>query len=1252
MAASEIDSAHLEELLAALRPPALPQQSLERKNVALFKLTTWKRSYVAPILAALSLRPEFHANGIRFDWLQRLVIAYANGKRKPSNGEIAAALNGGLQAANVSRQEDPIEDLLCDLIATPLGNFRIVQGQVESAAAYTQTLLDALTSLPTKSGNVALHPVLALLQLSDAIAQRAQIDRSTMSGGQPGATLGIPSDALLARAAHNVTFHDRELVSLGIPFDTLSIFYLQPHEFAAVADKAPGDSALDVRPLLRDGEKTIVLAPSAISTAVRARIVQIARETHQLESLAEQLLKIQEDFSEQTDFWPVSNLGLGNTFQSGMRAVVHEYSEGRFLQVIQLPVQFNDFPRLGFGSTRTLLKDQTQFIEGNVATFWQRLANAPLLRDAVTVLLMSGWGLPTAFAPNIDAAAAPEEWLWIPVGFAEAAVMGCCEDGKFRDIVRLTSQRRRLEAEGFSFQNLNGLLNFFGFWKDTNGNLIPEHIKDITLPFNLVTPTDCLLEPRREAAIRRDFRTLFAPNDLAKRVQRMKWGDDIPLLPIYGSLDDLAARQLVGAVRNSSHTWWVECISADGEMTEWRYGIFDALLHWLAAMSVKGGETLPIALSHGPASIRLRPPASQPRNEHFDDPPKRDALPETITVTTENGAFVVTVDVAWMLYLADHQNIAELELAAAALHALVASNGGSVSRDDARDLVARTIASNDWRWIHATRSQSPQELLASYSLVPEFREVSFSAASLAKCGSVWALRDREQGMEINGEEACQEFLASYRDHILSEVIAFIRDCNRSALVLKAATAYQSARLEQAQWRRSIRALRAIDGIAADERAFTRQYQINAVQRAAKSVCEIAAVEGRAEGGELPDDVELQELFAKIMLLLGNGERFASIRVGLAQPTLRLSPAGDLLSDRGPFDAVIRPAVEWSNRQHLDDAADHYATRRTTSDSKKPEWDAEFRDAIESEYGVSPEAFIELSFVLTREAKARAENAFIVRRSALAESLRANRQYGHDAARLLDRFTLGNRSGWHDRPEGLVEADFDLCKFDRPYSLISRPLLALDASHDPFVLVCPLFVSDASMYSLMGLRLGTLQGRFWSSDAARGFAGSRANELGDEFESTVADALERRGLEVWKRCSLGWALNMKVNSQLGDIDILALNRAANRLWIVEAKNLRFCRSEFEVASRISEYRGRTITDSKGREYPDKMLRHIRRVQFLREHRGALCGRLELPQAPEVHGLLLVDSPQPMNFRMLENLEDGGNTFLQSISEFAF
>lgn len=310
-------------------------------------------------------------------------------------------------------------------------------------------------------------------------------------------------------------------------------------------------------------------------------------------------------------------------------------------------------------------------------------------------------------------------------------------------------------------------------------------------------------------------------------------------------------------------------------------------------------------------------------------------------------------------------------------------------------------------------------------------------------------------------------------------------------------------------------------------------------------------------------------------------------------------------------------------------------------------------AIETEYRTSVDSFVNLQYALVRMAQARRESVFTMPLSELANAMNSDDNFpSDDIGAFLERLTLPRRSRWLDIPAGLSEADFNLSRFDRPYSIINRPLVAIDDGADPLVLVAPIFVSDASMYSFSGLREGTLNNTYWISDAARAYAGSQGHAMGERFEDDVGERLRKLGLEVWTRRALSWALNMKVDPAFGNIDVLALSLDRRRVWVIEAKNLRLCRTEIEIASRLVEYRGRTKRHRNGRETPDKMLRHIRRVEFMRNHAKALSPRLKLDAPPDVRGLLVVDAPQPMNFFAAGQLPDGQTVMLDAIDDFKF
>ncbi len=1241
-----------------MAPPSVPDSAFHSSNVALFKLTTWKKTWAIAVIAGLLTDPQYYANGIRLDWLQRLVFSKAEGKRKPSSEELSHALNAGLERAKVLRLEDPSEELFCNILSTVKGAFRIFTGQWETPGPYTQTLLDAFHALPDgPSKQDALRLIYSALKLSDALAERCGVVPLTETSGSPQDVMPLPNLEGLRRLARRVTFTDVELAQLGIEKATLQPFMIEPRHFPFVSDRLPGDTPLEFYPLLGTANGLVVASPAAISLAVRATLVRAAKMGGMEDALLYELLKSQETFSQTTCFWPMHTLNLSPPDEHFLRGSICEFSRGHYLQIIQLPVTFSEFPEAAFGTAIDIGDAVARSVAHYVHEFWILLARRTDYRRGVTVLLSSGWGTPHSMTPPLDEEQEPMGWQFLHLSFADTAVLGACEDGKLSDVIRILRQVARLEEEGFEFHYANGILNLFGFWKLTKGNLIPEHHLDIEPPCNLQLPTDDLLQPRTEATQKVDLHALPLPGDGFRTVQRIEWTDR-ELKPIYGSIDDVMNGRLLGCVAFNRHVWWVGSTPKPDENREWCYRVWYAALQWLAAVGPHLTSTFPHAFPAGAFCVDIVIPAASAFERIDPRAPPTQALSTTVALLPHDGTHTRHLRIAetWLAYLPRPENDAEIEFVATLAEAL-SDAAHPMPRAEFGKHILGAIGSRDWRWLHAQRAITPMERLAGHGLVETFHRIPFSAVSYAKCGSIWAFHPRSEGCEINGEEKCGIFLANYHNQILNKLINDIQGFNRQQLVTAAAACYQSARVEQQRWRGTIRALRAISGAAADANAFVRQNEINAVQRAAKSVCEIAACEAQEAGGLIVGRIELDELFAKALLLFANGQRFASIRAGLVKPELRISPAGDLLSDRSIFDVTLRPAAEWFNNQALSEAARAYGRGsdenvNAETDGKLP-WDGELRRAVEAEYSDSAEAFFDLQYALLQLAEAKQRGEFIVKSSELAVFLDENQGFPNgDHRGLLERLTLPRRSSWLDRTLGLTESDFNLSRFDRRYSLINRPLLAVTSDPDPMILVAPLLVADAAIYSVSGLMDGTLNNEFWVSQAARKYAGSRGKAAGEAFEESVASALRSLNLKAWSRCKLSWALNQKVDDGLGDVDVMAISPDRKRVWVIEAKNLRLCRTEAEVAARLSEYRGRMTRDAKGRDAPDKMLRHIRRVEYVRARREALCPRLSLTETPNVKGLLIVDSPQPMNFYMLEKLEDGESAFLDNIGCFEF
>lgn len=991
----------------------------------------------------------------------------------------------------------------------------------------------------------------------------------------------------------------------------------------------------------------LVANPGSLSLAIRSALIDTATNGGVMSNFVTRLAETQESFALSTGFWPVPELRLSAMNRHLMRAGVVQFAPGRYLHVMQVLPDPTSFADAGFAGMVALREGAEASIASDVSRFWEFLSTQPDHRESISVLLLSGWGGSTMIRLQINESNAPAGWQYLALSFADAATLGACEDGRPWDLKRIQDQLDILEGAGYQIQRLNGAINLFGNWRDTDANFIPEHW-DADPPSVLWLPQNSLLKPRIEGESNRDVHSLRLPNGDFGIVQRAEWGQDGGVKPIYGSLESIRSGRLVGAVILKKRSWWIEVINRTdaSDQREWQFQIWNAVVQWLGVAAPTLISALPRDLPPAACLIRIVIQGSgEPQFEEIRS--FAGEARDYIELRKSDDVYEVVVTKHWENFIGRIANDAEFALASAVVEQIGNATGHSISRSEIDRVLRQAIPSTDWRYLHAFEARYPLERLAAHGFYPRFRKISRSAAALVRCGSVWGFWDCSRGREYQGEQECRDFLKTYYDFILNDLIHQIRFFDRKLLLQSAALAYGAARAESDQWKRTIRAMRSIHGPSIDGSAMRRSSEFNAVQRAAKTVCEIASCEAKDVGGAIPAYEDLDEMFARALLLFGNGQLYATIRGGLVKPHLKVSPAGDLLSDRSLFEKTFVPSSERFHLKAMNEASENYAERFAAEaepeTGEKLNWSDALRKAVSAEYCCSPEAFIDIQFRITQLCESAGSGVIFMRRSELSSAITADENFpDRDVVKLLDRLTLPRRDDWTIKPEGYMSRDLDLWRFDRKYSTIARPLISLSSEDDPFLMVSPIFVSDSIMYQLGALHYATVHSDgFWNSKEARAYAGARAKEIGEAFEDDVARRLNDAGYVTSPRKKITALLGQAVDGDLGDVDVFAQSRDGRHVVAIEAKSLKLCRTEAEVAARMTDYAGKVQVDDKGREKPDKLLRHLRRVQYLREHKVRLGQRLGLSAAPEVHGLMVVDAPQPMNFYMLESNTDAAS-----------
>ena len=1246
-----LDSADfdIEALLESMRPPSFPREICEKHPKLQAWLTRIDRKHTLSLLAGLQATPEFHANTIRLDWAMRLIAAFADGKEKLNREKLAMLLNVSLKKADVTRLEDPIEDFFVAPVVTRDGEFLTFQSTWENPAFHTEVVLEAFAELPDGQPKLdVLAGAQALLLIGDVIIRRAELERWVPGSGQPAHKLKLPSQRRLNDSATRMKLSWQEVEEI-IPDALLLTPFVLPDEPApSIADQPIGNALVDFKPLLADADGITLIAPGSITVAARGHLINEAA-THgmarrlQRNMLAEEAVRLRAGGFENLTEGPDSFAG-----NEVVRQKVTEVSRGHFVHFVLSMDGFQTWAAQGFsGMTEYGEKFFETVFEG--ARFARDAARKnPGFKDGMTILLLGGWGqgrmLEFEVPPDLRG------WQFQYMQPVEAITLGSLDDAKLPDLRRIWLIDRIVHGMGFELQNPSGFLNLFQWWKESDHALVPEDEVELVPPCVINFGSDRLFSARVESAQASDRRAVPFPEGTVRRVMRVDPRSHFERLePVYACIDAVQRGELLGVVLSGEWPVWVSR-DVTGPRTYDEYENWRTILRWVEIVAApQSGAILP----KGDRPLLITLHIEQPDADHLTDTVADQEVRDAISycIMTEGQSAELHIAAKWHHGLRRSDNFAEIILATTLLRCIAELRGTEVTTEDALEQVRRVVGSLDLRWRHALIAERPIEILRAHGLVNErYRHVPLSAASLVKCGSALSVPGAKPGQIIEGQDDCFDFLSRLQAELLASLCQTISRYNRESVVLTALEQYQIALAEQRSWETSARALRVIHGVDGDQKAsFEQRNHINATIRACSILTEIAGSQATLDGGYELGTIDFDELQALALQIFAVSDLIPALRGGQIKAELRISPTGHLLHDYEFGEAALGSTVRLLHSQARADQSDAYDRLYEARDPAPGTPDPQFLNALQAEYGVPAEIFVQLGEFLVRIAIELQKSAFEIPRSELLARLSAMEIEGApDFAPLIDRLTLPCRDGWDDIPEGAGKLDFDISRFDRRFSIIGRPLVAMTPDDNPLLAIAPGIVERAARHNVAGASAGGLQGNFWVSKAMRSYVGHAGERSGMEFNERVAAAVQAQGLLAAASVKPSACLNHKATDglkRLGDIDVLAFSPDGKHAWVIEAKDIKLCRTLSETARRLSEYRGLTLPNGK----PDNLLRHLNRVAYVRQHAADLAKRNKLPEVPQVHGLVIVDVPQPMTFVIASESKDARFVRIDSVKE---
>jgi hypothetical protein len=455
---------------------------------------------------------------------------------------------------------------------------------------------------------------------------------------------------------------------------------------------------------------------------------------------------------------------------------------------------------------------------------------------------------------------------------------------------------------------------------------------------------------------------------------------------------------------------------------------------------------------------------------------------------------------------------------------------------------------------------------------------------------------------------------------------------------------EKANAEEDHWKRTSAAVLGLHG---DEPGTVDRYveqlsKFAGAGIASRILTEIALCVCPTEGGRLIADIELSKLIARAALVVRLGGLSDAIYYSALASELTISPLGDILfvDDFGRL--VVEPMLSRVIGEKFSASAP--LQKRNYED---PEIVPEAQGKISDEFWEIWNA--EMGFDLdearniigTLEDKGIEDHAAIitVKQSAFLALVCSDKVPAGAAKRFLDQFSLVSRPRWDKPPKGFDLKDIYPWRFGRRLSFVTRPILKVDNSDDPLLLIAPGILRKGFVYVVDGVYSGRFEQTFFHSEEMRRTWWGKARE-GHTFNAAVGKALSDAGWQVRENIKLSELFNSKVDRDYGDVDVLAWRYDRDEVLVIECKDLSLARNYSEIAALLSEYQG---GESNGE--PDKLRRHLDRVALIENNKFQLK-RFTGVHDPQIKSCMTFNGVVPMQYANIDAL---ANTHVGGISD---
>lgn len=1205
-------------------------------------LSKYDPTVVVPLLAGLLTLPEYQSHCIRLEILVALAVVHCRGQKKTNINEAVRWFIQIGKSRCVSG-EDPAEDVFVSLVQDGNRDYRLIEGVWEAAGFYTQRVLDVIATMPDtgRFGQIK-KSVRALLVISDMVCEKAGLRRYQIGSDKLHSALSqraLPGrNALTSR----VTITLAELDERGITPDDIDPFLLLPEMREDLPVQQIGLSYMDRCPLIMHGATHLTVAlPSALSVAVRDYVIASLIEGGLTETfdgmLAQNYSKL---------FFDTPLLG------GPMRAPVHwkksgthrwsnfylEIDEGYFISFHLFLPSVQIHPDGGFKSVYQEEGALTEALQTSINGVLKHFEGQNDFKEGLVVLVGCGWG--KGYATQAIELNHPH-WRFESMSVADLVRLSWLDGMTPSYFWRIQDGLEAVRKAGVEIVNPNGILNLIGWVRSNNGHFVPhaqlpEGKISPEQPLMLNPPLNLLREVRADADRGYDRHHTIDNTGTWHDVQHVSpspFFSSESSRRVYASMDDVRSGSLT-SVYEGTLTLWISVTTPNISEREVQYRLWEMANEWLHrigdALDERGEATSEIHSLK--VYVEFRDSGSP--KEGDDKPTPEDLLPLCVVEPySEPNACKAVFQAGFLTGFRIAENVAERlfvrTLARAYLHLL----GVEDCDGEAEAVETLVVPNNNARSFHLFHAQHFMDYVRD-TLPKDLIAIDPVDDACTKVGLGWRVLDKNQSNKIEDREACTTYLGKVVDSLLAEIFDALKKFNRLSTLTRLVANCEKANAEEDHWKRTSAAVLGLHG---DEPSTVDRYveqmsKFAGASIASRILTEIALCVCPADGGAKLSDIELSKLIARASLVVRIGGLSDAIFYNALVPELTISPLGDILFRDEFGRLVVEPMLARVIGDKL--IANAPLQRRNYENPRffpqaKGEISDEFWGIWKIEMGFDLDEARSIIGALADKGIEDHTAIFTIRQSEYLALVCSDKVAEDAARRFLDQFSLATRPRWEKPPKGFNGKDIYPWRFGRRLSFVSRPILKVDDSDDPQLIVAPGALEKGFVYLVDGAYHGRLEQTFFRTKEMKDTWWGKARE-GHTFTAEVAKALSEAGWQVCENIGLPEILNRKIERNYGDVDVLAWRPDRKEVLVIECKDLSLARNYSEIAALLSDYQGVESEDE-----ADKLSRHLARVALLQNNRDQLQ-RFTDVQDTQIVSCLACSGVVPMQYAKIDAL----------------